>query len=105
MEIKKSLKTVLRRVNDERVLNSVVAPLAKALTDESLRTRRYAAVVLAALVPRIRDEATLRGAIPLLTDARAKDPDVTVREYTSRALSRIRKTFNQPKPRSKIHSF
>jgi HEAT repeat protein len=101
----RALKNVLSRVEDERVLNPVVEPLARALAHEAPRTRLYAAVTLAALVPKIRDEATLMRAVPLLAAAKRKDPDAKVREYAGRALSRMPRKGEEPKTRPRVHSF
>jgi len=87
------------------VLNPVVEPLARALAHEAPKTRLYAAVTLAALVPKIRDEGTLMRAVPLLTAAKSMDPDANVRKYAGRALSRIPRKTEEPKTRPRVHSF
>jgi HEAT repeat protein len=96
---------LLKRVDEGAALIPVVEPLARALTDEHPRTRRYAAVALAALVPKVKDETTLRRAVPLLTAARSKDPDPKVREYVRRALSNASHRLEQKKPQPRTHSF
>ena len=87
--------SVLNKVDDEAVLEPALGPLVETLGHKEVKMHRYAAWALANLVPKIRNEATLKQIIAPLTAAGSDGRHPHVREYCRRALKSIQTRLKQ----------
>lgn len=85
----RAVQRSIGRVTNVAVLRGAVPRLVDALDAGEVeeRRRRFAAVRLSGLVPRISHEPVLTAAIPRLLAATLNDPHAEVREYSGRALA------------------
>lgn len=85
----RALKSALPRIRDREVLHTGSVALAKALSHKDAKRRRYAAVLLAWLVPKVTELDTLRAISDRVSDAAQEDRNKDVREYAGRAARHI----------------
>jgi HEAT repeat protein len=83
-----ALKQVLAEVDDQAALESVVLPMAEALTTEEVKRRRYAAHAVMLFAHKVKDKAALWPLVQPLVAAHFHDPDETARRSAGLALER-----------------
>ena len=86
----RALKSALPRVRDKELLHTGSVALAKTLQHKDAKRRKYAAVLLAWLVPKVTELDTLRAISIRVGDAAERDRDDDVREYAGRAARHIK---------------
>lgn len=85
----RALKSALPRIRDDELIHSGSVALARTLQFEDVKRRRYAAVLLAWLVPKVTELRTLRAISSRVSEAAQKDANEDVREYARRAARDI----------------
>ena len=95
----RALKSALPRVRDTKTLHNGSVSLTRLLKHPDLKRRRYASVLLAWLVPKLKSLETLRTISTEITNASQQDSDETVREYARRAARDIKKQLDAKLPK------
>lgn len=92
----RALKSALPRIRDKELLHMGSVALAKTLKHQDAKRRRYSAVLLAWLVPKITELDTLRAISSHIREAAKRDRDKDVREYAGRAARDIERRLRSP---------
>jgi HEAT repeat protein len=84
----RALQHCLQNVDDVSILRGAVPPMVDTLNASEVeeKRRRYCAVQLSRVIPKIEHEPLLVQSMPLLLTATLDDPNEDVREYAGRAL-------------------
>ena len=84
----RALQHCLQNVTDVSILRGAVPPLVDSLDAAEVeeKRRRYCAVQLSRVIPKIQYEPLLAQSVPMLLSATIDDPNEDVREYAGRAL-------------------
>lgn len=88
----------MRNISQANILQSLVPSLVDALNSKEVevKRRRYAAVMLAELMPRIENTNTMRLVLSRILDSTLNDPDEQTREYSGRVVQvALRKVTHQ----------
>jgi HEAT repeat protein len=87
----RALMSIFQRTEDESVLRPAAQVLVDAANHREVeaKRRRFAAVALWVVVPKVKSEISLKPMVPPLVVATLDDPDEQVREYAGRALLSI----------------
>ena len=84
----RSFQHSMRNISQQHILQSLVSTLADTLHSKEVevKRRRYAAVMLAELMPRIENPVTMRSVLTRILDSTLNDTDEQTREYSGRAV-------------------